>query len=140
MLNALRAKESGFNFTLTPVILTPVISGLDSTNPSICKGADCVNPPYNPSPDGPKPNPDGGAVVKPAKPSNDAPRYDICNKYDLLNKPCKACVDFACNSSMGAKQYCCDVDYKACLGKAEDDVTVVSTCNANRAIFALKGR
>ena len=97
--------------------------GLDS-GPPICSGRDCVNPPYDPTPDGPKPSPQ--PRTPPAgKAPPDAPRYDMCPKGPL-KKPCKWCVDYACNY---APAYCCDIDNKGCLAGREDDPTAIVECN-----------
>lgn len=114
--------------------------GLDPNNPSICNGSDCVNPSYDPTPGAPKPNPRSPSDRKPLKEPGNPPRYDICKKFNTLKKPCKACVDFACNASTGTRAYCCAVDYRSCMGDAIDDPEKAAECNAKQSACVLRGR
>jgi uncharacterized protein RhaS with RHS repeats len=110
------------------------INSLDVNGLQICTGKDCVNPPYEPTPDGPKPGPQPKPDAKPYKPNDDAGRYDICTKF---KGACRKVVDWACNScGPGGKAYCCEVDRKKCIGGAIDNEGIVASYNAKYATCA----
>lgn len=108
--------------------------------PPICNGPDCVNPPYDPTAGGPRPSPQPSSDRKPPREPGQPARYDICQDFDLLKKPCKTCVDLACNVSTGTRQLCCDVDFRDCFANAIDHPEKLPECNAKRAACALRGR
>lgn len=108
--------------------------------PTICNGQDCVNPPYDPTPSGLRPSPQPRPDGKPPRESGQPARYDICQDFDLLKKPCKTCVDLACNVSAGTRQLCCDVDFRDCFANAIDNPGKLAECNAKRAACAFRGR
>ena len=108
--------------------------------PPICNGPDCVNPPYDPTPGGPRPSPQPSPDRKPTREPGQPARYDICQDFDLLKKPCKTCVDLACNVSTGTRQLCCDVDFRDCFDNAIDNPEKLAECNAKRASCAFRGR
>ena len=115
--------------------------GLASKNPNICNGKDCVDPPYDPTPDGPKPSSQPKPPKKLWAPDDDAGRYDICQSDSKWKKKaCKTCVDWACNAAgAGGGAYCCEVDRRKCIGGAVDDPGVMARCNAQYATCNFRG-
>ncbi len=108
------------------------IFGLSPNNPSICNGPDCVNPPYDITPTGPKPSPWPTTPKVPWQPSSDAGRYDICDGSKL----CKTCVRAACTI---AGAYCCSVDQASCMGKTGGDGDKMHACVTQYQICIHRG-
>ena len=105
--------------------------------PPICNGPDCMSPPYDPTPGGPRPSPQPRPDGKPPSEPGSPARYDICQDFDLLKKPCKTCVDIACKY---APQHCCDVDFRDCFANAIDNPEKLPECVAKRAACGFRGR
>jgi RHS repeat-associated protein len=85
---------------------------------------------YGNIPRGPSPN---------QKAEDTAGRYDIC-PVNLLRKPCKWCVDYACNfAGQSSKVYCCEVDRRKCIAGAVDDPAITGRCNAQYATCVFRG-
>jgi RHS repeat-associated protein len=105
-------------------------SGLDPNNPPICSGPDCVNPPYDPTKDGPRPSPQ----PSPERPNNINSDY-LCDRWGgVANWICNKCVSVACNFGGGAGgAICCQEKFRQCRiaaeqsGKREEEMP---KCNA----------
>jgi hypothetical protein len=111
--------------------------GLRNENgPPICpQGTNCPEPPYDPSPNGPSPSPQPDRNRSSSTPS-DAARYDMCEPFGPAKPMCETCVDWACNY---APPYCCDIDYKGCIGGQFDNPRVQAECNARYAACMVRG-
>lgn len=101
--------------------------GLNPNNPPICNGPDCVSPPYDPTPDGPRPSPQ----PPPGKPYNpDSSKY-LCDRYEGATKwICGKCVQLACNLGAGASALCCQEEHRQCVMKAAEGNGDLGKCNA----------
>lgn len=118
-------------------IPSPNTGSPNSRGPTICNGRDCSEPPFDPTAGGPRPGPQPNRDrTIPREPGQPA-RYEMCESFNLLNRPCKACVDAACRF---APQYCCDVDLRGCFAEAAGDPDRVNQCVSRRATCAYRGR
>jgi RHS repeat-associated protein len=98
-------------------------NGLQTTGPTICNGTDCIDPPFDPSPDGPAPSP--------TKPEKKDPAYeswidkcvdDACTREGwgwCRTQVCKWITKMACKRA-GTNHQCCDCVKHACI-KAKSD-------------------
>ncbi|MFT3779450.1 MAG: RHS repeat-associated core domain-containing protein [Ottowia sp.] len=113
--------------------------------PDICRGPDCSNPPYDPTPDGPKPSP------------NKSPKKDrgyegwmekcvdeVCEtiKADTFTgwcqqKGCKLLTKWACKRA-GTNHNCCDCVMHRCVSsmgeKGMPDEAARAYCESNRLL------
>lgn len=100
--------------------------------PDTCSGPDCVTPPYDPTPDGPKPGPQPSPDKDRGKNSASEQLCEPYEKSKIKKKICEVCVDWACKGTFSA--LCCMEAHRQCVIKAANGEGDQSKCAAKLMI------
>lgn len=112
-----------------------------ASNPPICNGRDCIEPPYDPTADGPRPSPQPPGIPKNAWLKNDC-RDAFCKRFgtgSITKSCCEWIYNKACEKGWSI---CCDCEFKKCIEKegGEGSQYANSICSARKALCVTKGR
>ena len=117
----------------------------------ICRGPDCINPPYDPTPDGPKPSPNKAPKKDPAYEGwMDKCVEEFCAgiKGDgfgswCRRKGCEITTKWACRRA-GTNFNCCDCVKHQCInsmaGKGMDEHAAYAYCQSNFLLCMGRGK
>jgi len=117
--------------------------GLQVKNPPICNGRDCVEPPYDPTPDGegigpsPQPKPDRklNDWIKKCAQAN-------CTAFEsgsVMNSCCVGIQEWACQRA-GKNHNCCDCVKRRCQAEADEtDPVAMNRCEAQFVLCLTTG-
>lgn len=120
-------------------------------HPDICGGTDCIDPPYDPTPDGPKPSPNETSKTDPAYEGwIDKCAEEFCShiKGDgfgnrCRRKGCEKTIKWACRRA-GTNYNCCDCVKLQCIssmaGKGMDEHTAYVYCQSNFLLCMGRGK